>query len=66
MGLRRRPARLAATALSLGMLPAGEVSVVAPAGAVTKDGAGSPSATYTNPVTAPWIGHQPRNRGLRP
>jgi hypothetical protein len=40
-------------ALSLGMLPACGVSVVAPAGAVTADGAGSPSATYTNPVTAP-------------
>jgi hypothetical protein len=35
------------------MLPASGVSVVAPAGAVTADGASSPSATYTNPVTAP-------------
>lgn len=52
MGWRGRPARSAVTALSVGLLLAGGLSAVAPADAVTADGAGSPSATYTNPVTA--------------
>jgi beta-xylosidase len=52
MELRGKMARFAAAALSVGVLLAGGVSGVAPAGAVAADGAGSTSGTYTNPVTA--------------
>jgi len=56
MEWRGRLARCAVTALSVGVLLAGGVAGVAPAGAATgaaaADGAGPTSATYTNPVTA--------------
>lgn len=52
MGLPGRRARSVAMALSVGMFLAGWVSPLAPADAATARGPGSPSATYTNPVTA--------------